>query len=421
MWLTFASARKGGLDQYLGTREAIEVRLRYALRAPFVPLALIVGLSGACQPKAESGDAGAAADEQSKQQGEAKKEEAKEPEAEPNPNRGSALPPLPEVLATVGDRSIPKADFLARYEPEATKLLERRDDGKVPDAYQAMQREKIIDALIWSELMALEAERSGVDVSPEKLAEEEGKQKAHVADWNAWLERIGQTPEIRQAMTRDYLRERALIEARKGPIEATEEELRAAYDESIKAGRLTAPQPMARASHFLITYGPREGDEKIQPVPFKQREETDQAVKDEWKAKAKARAEALRELAQQPGVDFNEFCREYSEGPGAYRGGDMGLFPQTQMIKAYADVAFSLEIGVLSEPVESDKGYYVIKVFGRYEAGDLPFEAVRADLVRQVEGQKLQMGREALRKELEERFTVVSAPLDDAKAFRNKK
>ncbi|MCA9699210.1 MAG: peptidyl-prolyl cis-trans isomerase, partial [Myxococcales bacterium] len=94
-----------------------------------------------------------------------------------------------------------------------------------------------------------------------------------------------------------------------------------------------------------------------------------------------------------------------------------GLFPTSRMVPEYAEVAFALEPGQVSEPVRSEKGYYVIKSFGRYEAGPLPFEAVRADLVRQLQGEIFKRGKEQLRKELEERFTIESQVLDDITAY----
>jgi hypothetical protein len=63
----------------------------------------------------------------------------------------------------------------------------------------------------------------------------------------------------------------------------------------------------------------------------------------------------------------------------------------------------------------------VIRSFGRYPAGPLPFEAVRADLVRQVESEKFRVAHEALEAELDGRYAIVSAALDEASAFLQRK
>ena len=327
------------------------------------------------------------------------------------------LPPLPDdVVALVAGHEISRADFDTRYEPEAAAILTRRTDGKVPAPFQAMQRETILDKLIWSKLLELEAERSAVDFTPEAMVKIEAEERRHIRDWPAWLARVGQTVEIRHQANVDYLRERALLEARVGPLAASEDELKAAYEAGL--AQFVASEEMARASHLLLTYGPRVADEKIQPLTPEQQAAATPEELAQWDAAAKARAEALRQLALAPDVDFNELAREWSEGPGAYRGEDMGLFPRKQMVGEYAEAAFTLEPGQLSQPIKSDKGYYVIKSFGRFPAGQLPFEAVRADLVRYVESEKFKQAHALLKTELEGRFPIESPALEQARAYR---
>jgi parvulin-like peptidyl-prolyl isomerase len=319
------------------------------------------------------------------------------------------------VIASVAGHDIPRREFEIRYEPIARSILARRKDGIVPAPFQASQRRKIIEQLVWSKQLELEAARSGVDFTAEALAKLEADERRHVLDWDAWLDRIGQTREIRHQANVDYLRERVLLEARIGPLAASEDELQAAYAQM--ADKLVAPEEVVRASDVLITYGPRVGDEKIQPLTAEQREAASEAQLAEWDALARARAEALREASMAPGVDFNAFAKEWSEGPGAYRGGDMGIFPHKQMVPEYSDAAFALEPGQTSQPIKSDKGYYVIRSFGRWPAGPLPFEAVRADLVREVESSKFKQAHAALQAELAQRFPVVSEPLEQARNF----
>jgi peptidyl-prolyl cis-trans isomerase C len=376
----------------------------------------------ACRAPASEGG-GAASGGTSKTQvaeSEAGKVEAGKAEAATGTDKNAAdLPPLPEVLATVDGHEILRREFEIRYEPGAAMILARRDDGRVPAPYQASQRKKVIEGLIWSKQLEIEAARSGVDVTPEVLAKAEADERRHVLDWNAWLARVGQTAEIRHQANVDHLREKALLEARVGPLAASEEELRAAYE--LHKDKLLASEEMARASHLLITYGPRVGDEKIQPLLPDRQKAASEAELAQWDVLALARAKALREAAMAPGVDFNEFAREWSEGPGAFRGEDMGLFPRRQMVPEYAEAAFTLELGQLSQPIKSDKGYYVIRSFGRFPAGPLPYEAVRADLVRQVEAEKYRVAHEALEAELDGRSVIVSPALDEATAFVQRK
>jgi peptidyl-prolyl cis-trans isomerase C len=378
----------------------------------------------ACRSPEGSGASGEASGEQAKSDADTKA--AAPGKSGMKDLNAASLPPLPEVLATVDGHEILRREFEIRYEPGAAMILARRDDGHVPGPYQASQRKKVIEDLIWSKQLELEAVRTKIDVTPEALAKAEADERRHVLNWEAWLARVGQTVEIRHQANVDHLRERALLEARGLSLTPSEDELRGTYEKH--KDKFVAPEEMVRASHLLLTYGPRVGDEKIQPLLPDVQKAASEAERAEWDKQALARAMALRDAFLRasgpegaPGIDFNEFAREWSEGPGAFRGEDMGLFPRKQMVPEYAEAAFALELGQLSQPIKSDKGYYVIRSFGRFPAGPLPYEAVRADLVRQLEGEKWKAAHTALEAELDDRYMIVSPALDEANAFLQRK
>lgn len=76
---------------------------------------------------------------------------------------------------------------------------------------------------------------------------------------------------------------------------------------------------------------------------------------------AKKRAEEC--LAKiRSGIDFDEVVVECSDEPGAAkRGGDLGTFQRRAMVKEFADAAFGLRVGEVSDVVESPFGFHIIK------------------------------------------------------------
>jgi parvulin-like peptidyl-prolyl isomerase len=64
------------------------------------------------------------------------------------------------------------------------------------------------------------------------------------------------------------------------------------------------------------------------------------------------------------GEDFATVAATTSTDGTASTGGDLGWFPHEEMVDPFANAAFALEIGELSEPVESEFGWHVIQVLG---------------------------------------------------------
>ena len=82
------------------------------------------------------------------------------------------------------------------------------------------------------------------------------------------------------------------------------------------------------------------------------------------------------------GEDFNKLATELSEDPSAKTNqGDLGYFAFSRMVKPFAEKAFSMKIGEISEPVKTNFGYHIIKVIDIREPASLAVQAEIADSV----------------------------------------
>src|SRR5262249_35856436 len=79
------------------------------------------------------------------------------------------------------------------------------------------------------------------------------------------------------------------------------------------------------------------------------------------RAEAEKRAhEALLKI--RGGANFDEVVKEYTDEPGGVeRLGDLGVFERATMVKPFADAAFALKVGEVSEVVETKYGFHIIK------------------------------------------------------------
>jgi parvulin-like peptidyl-prolyl isomerase len=100
------------------------------------------------------------------------------------------------------------------------------------------------------------------------------------------------------------------------------------------------------ASHILVSY---QGATRAKPTVTRTKQE------------ALALARQLAADARKPGTDFSQLARDASDGPSGVEGGALPKFGRQQMVKPFSDAAFALRPGEISEVVETNFGFHIIK------------------------------------------------------------
>ena len=116
------------------------------------------------------------------------------------------------------------------------------------------------------------------------------------------------------------------------------------------------------------------------------------------------------------GADFAELAKEKSTGPSGANGGELPPFTEGEMVPAFSDAAFAMEVGTHStEPVKTQFGYHVIKL----EGSTMSEPPAKAEVESQLRDQLNQEAAEAVYGELREGAEIeilLGKPAEEAPA-----
>ena len=161
-----------------------------------------------------------------------------------------------------------------------------------------------------------------------------------------------------QALRREFFNQIVETEVTDEAIEATYEDLVADF----------SPEPEVRARHILV-----ETEDEANSI----------------------RAEI------EGGRDFADAAAEYGTDGTASNGGDLGFFSTGMMVPEFEEAAFALEEGELSQPVQSQFGWHLIKLEERRVTQAPPLEQVRQQVAQQVLYQSYEAAIEAIKADVE--------------------
>ena len=202
-------------------------------------------------------------------------------------------------------------------------------DG-LPEQYKNLPDDVLFDGILEQLVQQTVLGQSGGDLSPGSLATLENEERALRAS------------ELIQAITDTAI---------------TDEALEAAYAETY-AG--ITPETEYNASHILFT-------------------------QEDGMEEGAALAEALEAVADlNDGAEFALLAQERSDGPSGPNGGQLGWFGAGAMVPPFEVAVASMDVGSISEPVQTQFGWHVIRLNETRLTQVPPLEAVRGDLVTQL-------------------------------------
>jgi parvulin-like peptidyl-prolyl isomerase len=311
---------------------------------------------------------------------------------------------LPDnAVAKVGEVYISNDDFNARVGQEAGAYgLTQETD---PETYKQIQ-DWVLEGMIWTELALVEAEDLGLTATDEEVQNSidtiandyfEGDQ----AKFEEELTAEGYTlDEFKEMQREGLLANKVYDEITKDVTTVPNEQIAAYYeankaDYTVEASRevrhiLIAPEAggatgVSTSSSTAVsgtttsvagsTATTSDAGPTTSTTPTSA-ESAGAVTEADWAVALAAALEVRDSLMG--GGDWTELAAEYSDDPSNKdSGGDLGTVYEGEMVEAFEQAAFSLQLDEISAPVRTTYGYHVIQVTGITEGGQQPLEEVR--------------------------------------------
>lgn len=255
--------------------------------------------------------------------------EAVEPDAaETDAAEGDVSDADDPILAKVNGHPIRESDVERVYQKFGFTDAKGRE---------TLPKERLIE-----ELISRESARQFILASKIKVDDAEID-----ARWEEWKKRIT-TPRtmddgtVKKTTVEEFLEQQHLTEEEIRDIYFVQIGIERLAESRITEEEIAALDELVRASHILVTVNDKVTDEEAQKkILF---------IKKEIEG----------------GQAFEECAKVYSDCPSKNRGGDLGFFPRkARMVEPFAEAAYALKKGEISEPVKTRFGYHLILVTDR--------------------------------------------------------
>ena len=280
----------------------------------------------------------------------------------PEANAPAVDPNSPAV--TVDGEVITEGDVDVKINAFMERMASQIPPG-MADQYKKQMRQQVVDSMVLEKLLDGQIKKAGIVVTDEdvnnKLTEIiAGQPGMTMESFKTMLAAQGQSFELIKGQVKKTLGYEKLV----GAVEVNDADAKAFYEANKED--FNKPEEV-KASHILV--------------------KVDATATPEQRASAKAKIDKLLKQVKEGG-DFATIAKENSDCPSKDRGGDLGYFDRSTMVKEFADAAFAMKVGQVSDVVETQFGYHIIKVTDHKDGGQVAFDKAKADIVKQLQDKK---------------------------------
>ena len=310
------------------------------------------------------------------------------------------------VIVKINDVAITEGELDAAIDAQIASRPELKNNKDLYSRYKKSLRRRTLNNLINTTLLSQAAKTENIVVT-EKDIENNLEQIVQLAmkQTKKSREELAEDIKQKQGMTIEeslnqyrnnkQFQDRILLEKLldtkfSDDAKVSDAEIKEYYEKN-KEARYTK-QATVTASHILVMTL----DENRKPL-------------DEAKVKeAKAKIEQIQRKLSEPGADFGALAKKYSDCPSKERNGELEPFPRHgAMVEPFAKAAFELEVGQVSDIVETKFGYHLIKVTGKEDGKVTSLDEVKDDIASQLASIKKQTVLTEYVKQLREKANIV--------------
>lgn len=241
-------------------------------------------------------------------------------------------------------------EFDRQVEKQLTRIKQAYNTDFTQPGYEAQLlnlKQQTIEQLLRNEMLLQQATELGIQIKEEVINFEIAKIKSNYSTEETFQQVLESVDYTLEELRHDILLQKSyerITDILSKDFELTEEAMQQYYQNNLQR---FSEDEQVRASHILV--------------------DTEEEAK-----------KILDQLNN--GGNFDILAVDNSTCPSSERGGDLGFFGRNQMVPEFEEVAFALEANEISEPVQTQFGWHIIKLTEKQDAVVYSFEDVKDEI-----------------------------------------